>query len=494
MTDIGRLTDYSFDEEPNYFDIRTERLDPIVSSSFRYQFRLDPASFMDRNSMLLFKVNASSAVEAAKKLRLNCFNGALGAVKSIELQIGDHQVQRIENVNEWATLNRLYSLPVSVQDKLFAHYVKNQLKYKVRETSGTNDADLVGVIEPNNEKSGINYGNSLSGANADVNSLQLSENASSNQLVGIPLGVLCPMLANQDFPLFLFQEYKIHLTIEFESDASRYINDMSRNGYAGGENLDASANAVSISDVHLLVDYLIFPARVVDRIKSKTQEQGGYNFEFINVETVQKTLNAGTANVSQQSEFRLNVVGQEVHYAQMIKRFSSLNGKGFDKVVLRQGCNSVSIQEYQFNVNGQDRYTEGFVFSPLDMYNNITYVLGKDLSVPKPLCVADTNTEASMLSPPQQGLLGQYAPICIDLRTGEPTIRGGGTVIGEYPIRHIYKRKPHAEITCANIANTPIAGRDDSGNMDINYYLGVSRVVNVLAMPSGGNNVVVSDL
>ena len=79
--DIGRLTDYSFDEEPNYFDIRTERLDPIVSSSFRYQFRLDPASFMDRNSMLLFKVNASSAVQAAKKLRLNCFNGALGAVK-----------------------------------------------------------------------------------------------------------------------------------------------------------------------------------------------------------------------------------------------------------------------------------------------------------------------------------------------------------------------------------------------------------------------------
>ena len=31
MTAVGRLTDYSFDEEPNYFDIRTERLDPIVS-------------------------------------------------------------------------------------------------------------------------------------------------------------------------------------------------------------------------------------------------------------------------------------------------------------------------------------------------------------------------------------------------------------------------------------------------------------------------------
>ena len=494
--DIGRLTDYSFDEEPNYFDIRTERLDPIVSSSFRYQFRLDPASFMDRNSMLLFKVNASSAVEAAKKLRLNCFNGALGAVKSIELQIGDHQVQRIENVNEWATLNRLYSLPVAVQDKLFAHYAKNQLKFKVRETSGTNDADLVGVIEPNNDKSGVDYGNTLSGAGADVNSLQLSDSASNNQLVGIPLGVLCPMLANQDFPLFLFQEYKIHLTIEFESDASRYVNDMSQNDYAGAntQNLQADASAVSISDVHLLVDYLIFPARVVDRIKAQTQKQGGYNFEFINVETVQKTLNAGTANVSQQEEFRLNVVGQEVHYVEMIKRFSDYSQKGFDKVVLKQGCNSVSIQEYQFNVNGIDKYTEGFVFSPLEMYNNITYVLGKDLSVPKPLCVGDTNTEASMLSPPQQGLLGQYAPICIDLRTGQPTIRGGGTPINDYPIRHIYKRKPHNEITCANIANTPICGRDEVGNMDINYFLGVSRVVNVLAMPSGGNNVIVSDL
>ena len=91
---LQRLTDYSVDDQESIMDIRTERLDPIVSSDYRYTFRLDTMSYVDRNSMLTFKCNASAA--AAGNVRVNCFNGGLGAIKSIELQVGDFQIQKIK--------------------------------------------------------------------------------------------------------------------------------------------------------------------------------------------------------------------------------------------------------------------------------------------------------------------------------------------------------------------------------------------------------------
>ena len=315
MAEIQRLTNYAPDDTENFMDIRTERLDPIVSSAYRYQFRLDPAAFLDKNSMLLFKVNSADGNSANK--RLNCFNGGLGAIKTIELQIGDHQVQRIDDVGKWATLNKLYSLPVAVQEKVMSHYLKSQLKYEVQKAEGTQRSDVTGVIRPDGTNSGINWGNSDTNNNAAINSMAMNTNSANNQLIGIPLGVLCPMLASDDFPLFLFQEYKVHLTINFESDASQYVNDITRVTYPG-QHMEAVSNAVSFSDVHLLVDYLVFPARIVDAIKEKTQEAGGYTFNFINVETIDKTIAAGTANVKQQVDIRLNLVNQEVHYVQML--------------------------------------------------------------------------------------------------------------------------------------------------------------------------------
>ena len=490
MTDIQRLTNYAPEDQEAYMEVRTERLDPIVSSSYRYQFRLDPAAFLDKDSMLLFKVNSKAGSGSTHK-RLNCFNGALGAIQNIELQVGDHTVQRIEDVGRWATLNKLLSLPVAVQEKVMSHYIKSQLKYDVAKEGGAQRSDLTGVIQPDNARSGINWGNSETNADASVNAMVIHESSDSNQLVGIPLGVICPMLASDDFPLFLFQEYKIHLTINFEPNAGLYVNDVSRFNYGAGENLEALPADVRISDVHLLVDYLIFPARIIDGVKAKTQEKGGYTFNFINVETIDKTIAAATVNVNQQVDIRLNVVNQEVHYVEMVKQLPSSK---YDKVCLGQRSDSISIEEYQFNVNGHDIYTEGFVISPLDTYNNINYVLGRDMAVPKPLCVADTNTQASLLSPPDFGILGKYKPICLDLRNGEPTIRGGGRIIGQYPIRHIYNRKPHAEISTGNLVPPCPMGQDETGNLDVKYFVGVTRLVNVLAMASGGNSVVVSDL
>ena len=42
----------------------------------------------------------------------------------------------VEDVNKWATLNKLYSLPVAVQEKVMSHYLKSQLKYDVAKAGG----------------------------------------------------------------------------------------------------------------------------------------------------------------------------------------------------------------------------------------------------------------------------------------------------------------------------------------------------------------------
>ena len=110
MDNLDRLTDYSVDmDAENIMDVRTEKLDPIVSGAYRHTFRLDTSAYLDKNTMLLFKVRAKDLATSNDNCRLNCFNGALSCIQSIEMQIGDFQVQKINNVNQWATLNHLYS-------------------------------------------------------------------------------------------------------------------------------------------------------------------------------------------------------------------------------------------------------------------------------------------------------------------------------------------------------------------------------------------------
>jgi hypothetical protein len=488
---LAQLTDYSVDmDAENVMDVRTEKIDPIVSSAYRYTFRLDTAAYLDKNTMLLFKVKAKTG-EAANNIRLNCFNGGLGAIENVELRIGDFQVQRINNVNQWSTLNHLYSSSPEVQNKKFSHYLQNGIQYRVLTEDEANagaNADLTGVITTDPVASGINYGNSGDRTGAAVNNHKVEEDSSANQLIGIPLGMLLPMLNTRDLPLFLFTAYKVHLTIEFNPNSSEFANKIG----APSANLAAADGDILFSDVNLLVDYLVFPSRVQESVREKTQSAGGYVMDFINVENIQKTLPAATANTLQAQEFRINVINQEVHYIQMLKQFTTYADNN-NKVLLGQRADSVSVEEYQVNVNGVDFYNFGFVFNPVEMYNNVSYVLGRDLQVPAPLYVADTNTEASMISPPAQGLLGKYKPLALDLRNGEPVIRGGGRIINEYPIRWIYNRIPHAQVD-SQIQNTPQIGQSDISGCNIQFFVGVSRVVKVMALPSGGMNVLVSDL
>tara|TARA_R100000388_G_scaffold94489_1_gene81895 strand:- start:200 stop:1678 length:1479 start_codon:yes stop_codon:yes gene_type:complete len=489
VAQLQELTDYSVDmNAENIMDVRTEKLDPIVSGAYRHTFRLDTSSYLDKNTMLLFKCKAKDGTVSADNCRLNCFNGALGAISSVELQIGDFQVQKINNVNQWSTLNHLYSLPPGVQNKKLSAYVQNCIKYEALKSQGTSVADNVGVIAPDNKKSGINYGRSDTRAGASVLNFKITNDASGNQLIGIPLGMLLPILNTRDLPLFLFTAYKIHLTIEFNPNSSEFANKIG----APSANLACTDGDILFSDVNLLVDYLIFPSRVQESVREKTQSAGGYVMDFINVENIQKVIPAATANTEQTTEMRINVVNQEVHYVQLLKQKDTYDDNN-NKITLGQRCDSVSIEEYQVNVNGVDQYNFGFIFNPVEQYNQLNYVLGRDLQVISPYYVADTNTEASMISLPAQGILGKYKPLGLDLRNGEPTISGGGRVIGNYPIRWIYKRKGHAAIN-STMEGTPEIAQEDISGLSVNFFVGTTRVVNVKSLPSGGMSVVVSDM
>jgi hypothetical protein len=390
----------------------------------------------------------------------------------------------------------LYNLPPAVQTKKLGHYLHNQLKYEVSSGAGAGVSDLTGQVQVDNTNSGINFGQSDDATGVGVNSFALGTTAGANEKIGIPLGMLLPMLNDKELPLFLFQQYKIHITIEFESDASKFANDVSKTNFAGGEYLASADGDITFSEVQMLVDYLVLPARVQNDVLAETMKEGGYMIDFVNPLNIKKRIDAGSANTDQQIEHRLNAVNMECHYVQMYRQLPISGATSFyNKVLLGQRIDGVSVEELQFNVNGIDIFTSGPVKNVVELYNNVSYTLGRDLQVVKPLYCNDAATQASMLSPPQLGLMGKYKPLCLDLRNGEPVKRGGGRFIGEYPIRVIYKRKPHGAITSTWFsANNFELAPAETGAMDCTYFVGVSRVLNVKTMPNGSQSVVISDM
>ncbi len=495
QTPIQYLTDYKITDMENIMEVRTERVFPINSSTFKHIFRLDTAGFLDKSSLLTFKVNAKDAVASAKELRLNCFNAALGAIKRVQLHFGDFEIQNLSEAGKWATLNHLYKVKPDVQNKKLSHYLGNQLQYKVLSADDTAEMAAgngpTGAIYPDNEKCGMNYGNFSTGAGAAVNSLQITDSADGNFLCAIPLGMLLPALDKRDIPLFLFTDYKVFLEIEFESDASKFVNAATVNNYANpnNEQLNAADGDVRYSNVELVVDYLIFPSRVQEDYRAKTAADGGLTLDFMNVFNIEKSLNAGTANLDQQQDFRLNVLDQEVHYIQILKQ---LPDSTKERVLMGQRSDGVSINTCQYNINGVDIFPTP-QHSPLQHYNQLSYVLGNDLQVIKPLYCTDVNTEYSLLSPSQSNLLGKYNVLALDLSNGNPQIQGGGRVIGQYPIIFKYVRRGHGDVN-SNIANTPQCALADTGALSFNFFVGTTRLVNVRSVAGGGMSIVVSNL
>jgi len=56
MSTLNDLVDYATPLQPTATEIRTEYIEPITSSTYKYTFRLDQAGYLDTNSMLIFKL------------------------------------------------------------------------------------------------------------------------------------------------------------------------------------------------------------------------------------------------------------------------------------------------------------------------------------------------------------------------------------------------------------------------------------------------------
>ena len=493
---MSSLTDYTVNETPMLMDIRSDTLEPISGvqgTSNRFVFRLDQAGYLDANSMLCFKItNPTSNTNT----RVNTWNGALGAIKRITFQVGDYVINDVVGADIISTLMNLATQNATTRNNYSGHYYGNQLWTGVKEgapNTATYATELGGVgslfVDP--RKSGLNDGdNNANNNGAAINSGIIRTDEANCKQYGIPLGVILPALRGKTVPLFLFQDYRILITVEFH-DGSEYANDISQianvaPNEATGANagLCALKNQLRYNDVKLQVDYVIMPSAVQNRDREMTNQQGGYRFDFFDILKVEKQIVSATANTLQEVEHRIGMDNKEVHKIYMCKQLQGLGAGGVgnkvqqNKWLGRQRIDGMNQEEYNVNIDGVDIFQD-FKFSPASQFDETANCLGDDIKLDRPFYFNDDNTIHSCLSPSVAGMLGQYKPLCLDLSNGTGQIVGGGRVIGAYPIIWKYRRKPTG--TVANKIN------DISGSMNVNYYVLVSKTAIITSTPKGTN-------
>ncbi len=254
------LSNYNEPISQSQMEIRTEYVEPITSNTLKYTFRLDQAGYLDENSMLTFKLLAN---DGAGLYRTNVWNGALGSIKRVIFQVGDNILNDIQEVYKYATLKNMNISPTERNKKL-GHYLGNQFHTHVVNSSSDvasdtyrgdgalpvyntqDDVARVGTITTDIGRSGINFGKFDDGTNAGVNSGVISNNADNNQQYGIPLGFLIPAIRGQKIPLFLFQDQRILITVEFNT-SEKYVNNLKASEIAyttDGKVATAGANDV----------------------------------------------------------------------------------------------------------------------------------------------------------------------------------------------------------------------------------------------------------
>lgn len=502
---VQALTDYSVNLTPNQIDIRTDTLEPIQSSPRKFTFRLDQAGYLDLNSMVVFKLLSAAGADNAQ--RVNAFNGALGGIKRAILQVGDHILNDVQDVNKYATLTRI-NVPPNQRNKFFGHYLGNQF-HTVVQGSGTDlgedgktslagaapqlntlDLGVTGSILVDPFRSGLRRGAATAGAGVRINSHRIGQVVTNNHQYGITLGMLFPALKGQKIPLFLFDKQRILLTVEFNQPVD-YICDTTSANYDTGNDLTPVNTNITVQECRLIVDYIIMNSEIQNEVTAQTQQEGGYRLEFYDVVKVSKTIAAGTANQRQDVEHRIGQNGREVHNIYQWKQYANDNDFGSTatglaalagglapnhgaKAYLRnQNAIGVEDEEYNVEVNGRDEYQD-FKFNPVSQYNELKVALGRPLFVDRPLYVNDINTANSLLSMANGGILGTFKPLACALRNGEPDLVGGGRQIGNYPIVFKYRYTPR------NADNkNGLNSLSTIGGFNVDYFIEVSRVANI---------------
>ena len=495
---MSGLFDYKVNLQPAVMDIRSETLEPISSSSHRYVFRLDQAGQLDANSMLLFKptLQASRNANEVNTTRVNPYGGGLLAIKRATIQVGDYILNDTVDVGRISNLVDMGTVQSGNNSHYNSHYFLNNFHTKILDSGGDGAGKNtevrfggVGSFIYDRHRSAINFGarnNAFAGKK--VNNCIITDNKDNNHQIGIPLGNLFPCLKGQELPLFLFQDYRILLTVEFHT-AEKWCNNCNNHnaGYA-------LANSVLAEDVKLQVDYIIYPSEIQNAQREQTNQQGGLTLAFPDIIKVEKNIPAtGTASgVEQSVEHRIGMDNREVHKIYMLKQLSH-NLTSTDQLFCNARCDGMNQEEYNVNIDGVDIFQE-FKFSPSSQYDETTNCLGGDLQVVRPMYFNDENTIVSGLADDNSGLLGRLKPLCLDLTNGNPGVVGAGRQIGAYPIIWKYKRRPTKKLFSGFIGSVAQMGapnentfktQDLTGAMNVDYFVYVSRTANIKSTPSG---------
>lgn len=495
MSNLKSLYTYNVMDIENYLDIRSETVYPLSSSqnARKYIFRLEPIGYLDQNSMLQFKLQSTSE----DPQRINIFNGALGSIKRATISVGDFTLNDTDEVSKWATLEHLSTTKRSIQNSLLSHYLGNQLYTEVNKVASVNDdddvLDGVGSFVVDQQKSGLCFGGYLNaeaqegaykGLVASVNSHLITNNASNNYQYGIKLGLLFPCLMGRTLPLYLFNEYRIYLTFEFHT-ADKYVNNITNIDYATNK-LQSSSTDITVEDVKLQVDYIIYPSSVQQKQLDQISSADGYTMDFYDVVHIMKNLSSvPTDRTEQKVEMKIGQANREVHKLYMLRNFTTLEtNKGRRSAcLLNSQCDGINDEHINWNINGLDIYTEN-INSPSTQYKHLKYALNTYLDVERPMYYTDDNTESALLAGRYNPLQGTYKPLALDLRNGNPGIIGAGTLVGDYPINVKYSRTPHQ-------AN-PTVFNDKRGAMNVDLFSMCSKRCVIKTNVKGGMLVNVS--
>lgn len=491
MSALDFLTNYEVDEVPSFLEVRSDKVTPISTDAAnrKYIFRLEPQGYLDSNTLLQFKVyKAAGAGVGDTQLRVNSFNGILGSVKRCILKVGDFVLNDTDNVNKWSTLTNLASRRRSDLNRYNAYYLGNQFHSVVSETAG----DSYGQMEVDDDLSGYDFTSRL------ANSLLISTDENACYKYGIPLGQLIPAIQGRQIPLFLFEQYRINIEVEFHPPQV-YMNA----AHGGTGTAVATSAAATISQVELLVDYIIYPSSVLEEQRAQTQKEGGLQLEFFNVVNIQRQLDvtqtstAGDATVDTaakylafgalqgvktQQEFRIGQENREVHQVFMVKqkqdRVDDSGGAATNEasLMLGQRIDGIAYEEIQWKVNGVDAYPDP-KSSTASQYDQLYFSLGyKDLQMERPMFYTDANSISAGTTALTSGLQGTYKPIGLDLRVQDTGIVGSGTLLGKYPLVLKYKCDPSNALSAFGTANTGSAtSPDQSGVYDVDFIVTTSR-------------------
>jgi len=508
------LFNYNVNLAPMVMDIRSETLEPISSSAKRYVFRLDSAGYLDQNSMLLFKLQNTAG---SQTLRANTFGGGLAGISRATLQVGDYILNDTLDIGRVACLTGMGGQNRDTRNKYNGHFYQNQFHTKVlsKEEAGTNSgvaphADEGSIIY-DNIKSGINYGvidstaNATAGATASVNTCRITNNKDNNYQFGIPLGQILPCLRGRSIPLFLFQDYRILITIEFADPRDYCVDLVNDNAVAFNAGTGANnafkplLNSATYQDVKLQVDYVIYPSEIQDQARQQTQAQGGLTLDFFDIIKVEKNITEAVPNTQfQKVEHRIGADNKEVHKIYMLKRLVRAKPYQTDRLLQELRCDGMNQEVYNVNIDGVDYFQED-KFAPSSQYDETSNCLTTDLKVDRPMYFNDENTIFCRQAESFDGLLGKYKPLCVDLSNGMPSILGGGRQIGAYPIIWKYERRPCSAHTCpsagagqagaiaegGNSGNGSYYIENLSGALEVDYFMMVSRTANIKSSPVG---------